>query len=86
VTWTAQLLGWGARRGDASAYGGQPRWVAAALSQEEDDGADGPLNGPKDRVGSECCWANFGKTKINNTKPVGLRGVLGLNQNGLLRK
>jgi hypothetical protein len=60
--------------------------VAAALSQEEDNEAGGPVNGPKDRVGWERCWADFRKTKINNTKPVGLPGVLGLNQIGLLRK
>jgi hypothetical protein len=42
ATWTARLLGWGAWHGGAPTCGGQPRWVAAVLSQEEDDGADGP--------------------------------------------
>jgi hypothetical protein len=60
--------------------------VAAALSREEDDGAGGPINEPKDRVGWERCWADFGITNVNNMKPVGLPGVLGLNQIGLLRK
>jgi hypothetical protein len=53
--WTARLLGWGAWRGGTSAYGRRPRWVAAALSREEDDEAGGPVNGPKDWVGWERC-------------------------------
>jgi hypothetical protein len=28
--------------------------------REEDDGAGGPVNGPKDRVGWERYWADFG--------------------------
>jgi hypothetical protein len=55
ATRTTRLLGWGTRHGSASACGGRPRWVVAALSQEEDDGAGGPVNGPKDWVGWEHC-------------------------------
>jgi hypothetical protein len=51
ATRTAWLLGWGTRHGGRSASGEQPRWVVAALSREVDDGAGGPVNGPKDQVG-----------------------------------
>jgi hypothetical protein len=61
--------------------------VVAALSREEDDEGRGPVNGSKDWVGSECYWAILKlETKINNTKPVGLPGVFGLNQFGPRRR
>jgi hypothetical protein len=60
ATQTTWLLRWGTRRGGASASGAQPRWVATVLSQEEDDRAGGPINGPKDQVGWERYWAEFG--------------------------
>jgi hypothetical protein len=61
--------------------------VVAALSREEDDEGRGPVNGSKDRVGSERYWAILKlETKINNTKPVGLPGVFGLNQFGPCRR
>jgi hypothetical protein len=81
VTQTTQLLRWGTWCGGASTGGRQPRWVAAALRREEDDGAGGPVNSQKTRwVGSAVVPILELKTKINNTKPVGLPGVLGLNQ------
>jgi hypothetical protein len=87
VTWTAQLLRWGTRHGGASAGGRQPRWVAAAVRWEEDDGAGGPVNSQKTRwVGSAVVPISELKTKINNTKPVGLPRVLGLNQFGPCRR
>jgi hypothetical protein len=73
--------------GGTLAYGGRPRWVVAALSREEDDEGRGPVNGSKDQVGSERYRAILKlETKINNTKPVGLPGVFGLNQFGPHRR
>jgi hypothetical protein len=54
------LLGSSSGAHGTSAFGGRPRWVAAALSREDDDEASGPVNGPKEHVGSERCWADFG--------------------------
>jgi hypothetical protein len=59
AAWTAWLLRSGTRCGGASTSGRQPRWVAATLSREEDDGAGGLVNGPKDQLGYERCWPDF---------------------------